>query len=343
MERRFSIFKVRSVCLGILAAVMLAGTSHQAVAAEEDNAPVQKPTVVIEAGKTGEPISKYIYGQFIEHLGRCIYGGIWAEMLEDRKFYYPVPAEGPIWKEHKGARVLAGSPWGIRGSVGRTVTMTKDKAYCGEHSPRIQVTVKSPMGIHQTGLGLVKGKKYTGYIVLAAEEADTEVEIYLGLAKGSEGHQVVTLPRLSEDFKKYPFEFTSGGDTEDGWLEILVFGKGAVTVGAISLMPADNINGMRADTLKLLKELNAPIYRWPGGNFVSGYDWRDGIGERDKRPPRKNPAWTGVEHNDFGLDEFIIFCREVGAEPMIIVNSGFGDDHSAGQEVEYVNGSADTP
>jgi len=108
-------------------------------------------------------------------------------------------------------------------------------------------------------------------------------------------------------------------------------------------MPADNIKGMRPDTLKLLKELNAPVYRWPGGNFVSGYDWRDGLGDRDKRPPRKNPAWTGVEHNDFGLDEFITFCREVGAEPQIVVNSGFGDDHSAAEEVEYANGPTDTP
>ena len=46
---------------------------------------------------------------------------------------------------------------------------------------------------------------------------------------------------------------------------------------------------MRADTLELLKQLDAPVYRWPGGNFVSGYNWRDGIGDRDRRPPRKNP------------------------------------------------------
>ena len=41
---------------------------------------------------------------------------------------------------------------------------------------------------------------------------------------------------------------------------------------------------------------------WPGGNFASGYDWLDGISDRDRRPPRKNPAWTGVEHNDFGTE-----------------------------------------
>ena len=70
-------------------------------------------------------------------------------------------------------------------------------------------------------------------------------------------------------------------------------------------MPADNVHGWRADTLALLRELDSPVYRWPGGNFVSGYDWQDGIGDRDRRPPRKNPAWKGIEPNDVGLDEFM--------------------------------------
>jgi alpha-N-arabinofuranosidase len=91
-----------------------------------------------------------------------------------------------------------------------------------------------------------------------------------------------------------------------------------------------------------LKQLNGTVYRWPGGNFVSGYDWRDGIGDRDRRPPRKNPAWTGVEHNDFGTDEFIAFCREINTEPMIAVNTGFGDAYSAAQWVEYCNASTKT-
>jgi alpha-L-arabinofuranosidase len=117
---------------------------------------------------------------------------------------------------------------------------------------------------------------------------------------------------------------------------------GDVLLGPPSLMPSDNVKGMRRDTLALLKQLNGTVYRWPGGNFVSGYDWRDGIGDRDRRPPRKNPAWTGVEHNDFGTDEFIVFCREVGTEPMIAANTGFGDAYSAAQWVEYTNRGADT-
>jgi alpha-N-arabinofuranosidase len=99
---------------------------------------------------------------------------------------------------------------------------------------------------------------------------------------------------------------------------------------------------LRADTLELLKKLNAPMYRWPGGNFVSGYDWRDGIGDRDRRPPRKNPAWKGVESNDFGFHEFIHFCRLLNTEPLVTINTGFGDAYSAAAQLEYANGSTDT-
>jgi alpha-N-arabinofuranosidase len=107
-------------------------------------------------------------------------------------------------------------------------------------------------------------------------------------------------------------------------------------------MPSDNVRGFRRDTLELLKQLNSPIYRWPGGNFVSGYDWRDGIGPRDRRPTRKNPAWSGIDSNDVGIDEFLDLCNVIGTEPMIAVNTGFGDDYSAAQEVEYTNGAKET-
>ncbi|MHC4070864.1 MAG: hypothetical protein ACYTGS_02335 [Planctomycetota bacterium] len=72
-------FRVRFVCIGLFAVIVLAGVCQPAAA--------RKVAVTIDAGQTGAPISRFIYGQFIEHLGRCIYGGIWAEMLEDRKFY----------------------------------------------------------------------------------------------------------------------------------------------------------------------------------------------------------------------------------------------------------------
>jgi alpha-N-arabinofuranosidase len=309
-----------------------------------------KLSVTIDAGKTGEPISKYIYGQFIEHLGRCIYGGIWAEMLEDRKFYYPITANYDPYRAASGTSkdnpfaIVKASPWQIIGDK-NAVKMNKRWVFVGEHTPQIILPGNKPCGIAQENLGLIKDKEYTGRIILAAVVEALPIKVSLAWGNGKDERHTVTLDQgisRSYGFTKFPLNFKSGATTNNGRLEIVGLGKKEFSIGTVSLMPADNIEGMRADTLKVLKELNAPLYRWPGGNFVSGYDWRDGIGERDKRPPRTNPAWTGVEHNDFGFHEFIRFCRLVDAEPLVTVNTGFGDAYSAAAQLEYSNGGTDT-
>ncbi len=302
--------------------------------------------VTIDAQKVREPISKYIYGQFIEHLGRCIYGGIWAEMLEDRKFYYPVTDEfKPYSRESEEGGdfpVVTGSPWKVIGKKGCVEMIAKD-SYVGDQTPQIDLGQGAACGIEQMELALIKNKEYTGRVVLAGDSNAGPIKVSLVWGKGKEQRQTVTIENITGEFVKYPFRFKAGETTDNGKIQIVGHGRGKFMIGTVSLMPADNVNGMRPDTLALLKELDAPLYRWPGGNFVSGYDWRDGIGDVDRRPPKKNPAWTGLEHNDFGLDEFVAFCREVNAEPMIAANTGFGDAHSAYEEVVYANGSVDTP
>lgn len=283
----------------------------------------QPARLVVQAEKTGEPISKYVYGQFIEHLGRCIYGGIWAEMLEDRKFYAPVGDRASPWKP-------------LTADV--AVVMEKEKPFVGAHTP----TCAAGGGLVQGALALQKGRKYVGYAWLAGDAAPATISLVWGEGEGDGERQTVTIDALSAAFAKTPFAFTAGGDTAKGRLEVRAGGKGQLRVGTVSLMPADNVHGMRADTLELLKQLDAPVYRWPGGNFVSGYNWKDGIGDRDRRPPRKNPAWKGVEHNDFGIDEFMVFCRLLKTEPYIAVNTGLGEAASAVEELEYANGAATT-
>ncbi len=287
-----------------------------------------KASVSIDATNVGEPISPLIYGQFIEHLGRCIYGGVWAEMLEDRKFYYAVGADE--------------SPWDFLGR-GQAVTMATDDPYVGEHTPVLHPSTGDPAGISQSRLGLVEGRDYTGRIVLTGDEGAGPVRVSLIWADGPRGSDTLIIDELTDGYLKVPFAFTAGATTDDGILEVVAEGDAEVRIGTVSLMPADNLHGMRADTLELLRQLDAPVYRWPGGNFVSGYNWRDGIGDRDRRPPRKNPAWTGVEHNDFGLDEFMLFCRELGTEPYIAVNTGAGQVDSAIDELLYANAPADSP
>jgi len=292
----------------------------------------------LDVTKTNAPISPFIYGQFIEHLGRCIYGGIWAEMLEDRKFYFPINARYSPYRSLTNTPfpVVGASPWQIIGDAS-AVSMVKDDAFVGDHSPRINAGA----GIRQRDLGLVAGKKYEGFLWAKALDKSAEIEVALAWGEGAADRETVKLKFSSSKYSKKTFAFTSKAGTDKGMLEIRVL-KGDALLGPPSLMPGDNVNGLRPDTLALLKQLNGTVYRWPGGNFASGYDWRDGIGDRDRRPPRKNPAWTGVEHNDFGTDEFIAFCREIQTEPMIAANTGFGDAYSAAQWVEYCNSDTKT-
>ena len=98
-----------------------------------------------------------------------------------------------------------------------------------------------------------------------------------------------------------------------------------------------NVRGFRKDVLEAVKAIAPPIVRYPGGNFVSGYHWEDGIGPRGERPARFDLAWRVEEPNQFGTDEFIEWCRLVGTEPYICVNAGSGTPEEAARWVEYCN------
>jgi alpha-N-arabinofuranosidase len=307
----------------------------------------QEAALAVDVGRPQAPISKYVYGQFIEHLGRCIYGGMWAEMLEDRKFYYPVTGDAPAWEMVTGKKVtwegdghpyelLVRSPWMVLGGKG-AVAMSREKPFVGEHTPVVAASEKGA-GLQQERLGLEAGRAYVGRIALGGSGS---VSVSLVWGGGASDRQTVTIDPLKSDFVTYPLAFTAKGSTDNGRLEIV--GTGGFRVGTVSLMPADNVYGWRADTLAQLRLLDAPVYRWPGGNFVSGYDWKDGVGDPDRRPPRKNPAWKGIESNDVGIDEFMTLVRELGTEAYIAVNTGLGKAEAAAEEVEYLNGAATTP
>ena len=99
--------------------------------------------------------------------------------------------------------------------------------------------------------------------------------------------------------------------------------------------PSADAGGFRTDVLELVRELDIPVMRYPGGNFVSGYHWTDGVGPRDERPRRADLAWKSVETNRFGTDEFVDWCRAAGTEPMMAVNLGTDGPEEARNLVEY--------
>jgi len=95
--------------------------------------------------------------------------------------------------------------------------------------------------------------------------------------------------------------------------------------------------GFRKDVLACVKGLSVPIVRYPGGNFVSGYKWTDGIGPISDRPKRLDYAWRSIESNNVGIDEFVDWCKKANTQVMAAVNLGTGSPQDAGYMIEYCN------
>ena len=111
---------------------------------------------------------------------------------------------------------------------------------------------------------------------------------------------------------------------------------GGTWVGETSHIP--NVDGVRNDVVEALKAVESPVIRWPGGCFADDYHWKDGIGEKSKRPKRINIHWGDViEDNHFGTHEFMAFCKATGSEPYFSGNLGAGTPQEMRDWVEYCN------
>jgi alpha-N-arabinofuranosidase len=106
--------------------------------------------------------------------------------------------------------------------------------------------------------------------------------------------------------------------------------------------PHADERGLRKDVLAALRDQAYTAIRYPGGNFLSGYNWLDGVGPKEQRPRRRDLAWQSVETNQFGTNEFVEFCAAINAAPMLAVNMGTGTIQSASDLVEYCNVSDGT-
>lgn len=138
-------------------------------------------------------------------------------------------------------------------------------------------------------------------------------------------------------------------DRTIGAVDPLLFGNFAEHLGRMiyggiydEKSPLADQNGFRKDVLAAVQGLGVSVLRWPGGNFASGYNWKDGIGPKDQRPARPELAWNDVESNRFGTDEFLRYAEIMKAEPYICVNLGLGTIGDARDWVEYTNGAKAT-
>jgi alpha-N-arabinofuranosidase len=292
----------------------------------------------IQAGREGAPLNPFLYGGFLEHIGNLINHSLWSEVLDDRKFFNAISSKPAPKPEGQAGRMRDMNSW-IPVGPDNAVTMDTAAPYVGEQSPVIALAGTDARGIAQAGLVLAK-KDYTGRVVVASDgQADISATLIWG--DGAADRQAVKIA-AGKDWSTVPLRFSCPVDTQTARLEITGKGTGSFRLGAVSLMPADNIKGFRADTIALMKEIDCNILRIPGGNFISSYDWKNTIGDPDKRAPILDPVWNFPQPNDVGVDELLQMCQLINAEPSWSVSTGFDEPRSGAEQVEYINGAANT-
>lgn len=286
-------------------------------------------------------IDRGIYGQFVEHFGRVIEHGLWAELLQNRKFYPYNDLEhinvAPPWSGESDAKAVSYA-------VDRAVSLD------GVSSQRLVLTgtTNAWQGVRQTGFDVLGGKEYAGYAWIKTDSKNLQVSFDLESPQGETAARVEAALQAG-DWQQYKFTLKPARDLFPAVFRISFNQPGVVWIGAASLMPGDNVQGIRKDVLDLVKSMSPPLVRWPGGGYPDSYDWRLAIGPRDRRPPQAivpygNPDGydSRFDPNDFGTDEFLDFCRLIGARPYITVNFGSGSPEMARQWIEYCNGGAET-
>ncbi|MCX7016474.1 MAG: hypothetical protein NTW86_28605 [Candidatus Sumerlaeota bacterium] len=313
------------------------------------------------------PISPLVAGKFTEHLGRNVYLGAWAQMLLNPVFapdaLFGKPAEVERLRKTLAGRlgpVKSGSPlldphvapgWMPVGHGGAYQFVAKPS----ESAPCRQTVELADRG--EAGLMTIahfpfeRTQIYRLRLAIAAPKGSPAVQVgvYAPSLGGCDFQQPLSnveslQPGAKIAIHELPLTIDRARFPKNRMAVLAIRGKGAgaLALERAELFPDDALDGWDPEVVALYKQSGIRVLRFPGGNFVSGYHWKDGVGPRDQRPVRKNPAWGGVEFNAVGTDEWIRFCELIGARPMICVNAGNGAAEEAADWVEYCNGSTET-
>ena len=350
----------------VLAVALFGRTLPERNPPEMEVTSVQVSIVAEELAES--PASPMICGNFIESgFGRQV-EGMWAEMFFNRSFeaippYTPANygsrgcgpetevEQQPWW--HSGYEE---PPWELAPGNPKAEWSTTEHVsfWKGQRAGWLRnESTEQWAGFTQRGIHLRKGERYTFSGMLRTGEhawdtapddrsVDAEIRFY---AEGDWSQPILThaLHDIRKAFARH--ECTLDNADFEGRATFSLWIPPEANLGAddLSLMPASNVNGWRADVIEVSKRVNPRILRWPGGCFASFYRWREGIGDRSQRAATASPFWGGLYDNDVGTPEFVQFCRLVGAEPFICVNVLTGDADEAADWVAYCNAPAAHP
>ncbi len=295
-------------------------------------------------------IPRTVFGSFLEPIGNSTYNGLWAEILENPSF------EENLWSAPSVAKILQDEPSLSKASaLGLPLPWEPlDVRQANRYEPRWGDAANSwrsleiigvpgqPTGVKQkVFLPTHRELQYQGSFYAKHLSGPATMHVSLRLRNHLDDVLVSADLRASAPtWKKYTFTLSIPAGKlqplEPADFAIQVEGDERMLLDQASLMPADAIDGLDPDMVRMAKEMRTPLVRF-GGNFTSAYHWRDGVGPRDKRVSMLNISWGIPEYNTFGTDEFLHFCSLIGAQPQVALNLGSGTAEEAGEWVRYVN------
>jgi alpha-N-arabinofuranosidase len=281
-------------------------------------------------------VSPLLYGGFIELLDDHV-PGMWAEMLGDRGFEGVLPASN--WDYFRGEPNLCDRDW----DRGPDWSYDTDRPFNDRRSCRLEAAKGRVARVSQGSLAVRKGMAYPFSGWWRGGPASPAVRVSLK-AELPDGTWTILasadIGRPEDDWRRFAGRLVSKGTTERAVFEVEARGEGRLWLDKLSLMPEDSVDGWRRDIVEAVKELGPPVLRWGGSTVDPGpYRWAEALGERDRRPSFVNRVWGRRDTNDVGVEEFVRFCRIVGAEPLVCISLGDGAAN-ARRLVEYLNGPA---
>jgi len=294
-------------------------------------------------------IPRTIFGSFLEPIGNSTYNGLWAEILVNPSF------EENLWDTNHIATMIREEP-ALSGASALGLPLPwepLDTSQGNRYEPHWGGAPNSWRSIEVIGVpGQETGVKqkiylpvhrvlrYQGSLFAKHLAGSPGLTVQIRKHDSSEILARMVVSVSTADWSKYSFnlEIPPGKlkRLEPSDFVILVDGDGRIDLDNVQLFPADAINGLDPDEIRMAREMHTPLVRF-GGNFTSGYHWKDGIGSEEKRVSMLNIAWGIPEYNTFGTDEFLNFCKLIGAEPQIAVNLGSGTPQEAADWVKYVD------
>jgi alpha-N-arabinofuranosidase len=313
----------RRVALGplLLAAACAGSLFSQALSRYVKSSDAEAAIAVFPAERAAHRIPRTIYGTFLEHIGRSVFGGVSAQLLDNPSLeHYPASLEY-INKQFSPAafrqptRFNLPLPWLPLRSSGRRYEPRSGNAANSESYLYVMGLPGREVGIRQSVyLPMERELEYRG--VLFALAAEGGVSVSVSFRRHDHADDVLVESRLQvperRQWVKVPFhlKLPDGAVTalESVDFAVAVKNGGRVSLDEIRLYPADAAGGLDPEIVRLAKELHSPLLRY-GGNFSSGYHWQDGVGPLDVRPTRINEAWGIPEYNEFGTDELMELCQ----------------------------------